>query len=234
MHWYSNKKFSKKAIEQAKLLAPKVAAIFKSMKRCILASSRPVNLNLNIDPKLAEQFNINFRMIQEADNPEEMKIITASNNNFNDNFKEQFVTFPSKRTRDPNYLCSIIFQKPEDSVYCISTCMTDTYLGRYVYRANWFFRDSSRSSAMRCFNRIIRTVQDIKSDFVEGTRNQNEIPYALKKSLQGESGEIEEKSNKIATYLDPDNIAPQTTIGQNIFAKGPTTHSILDDLESFQ
>jgi hypothetical protein len=217
-------------MEYAKRLAPIVASIFDSLKQHRYASSRP-DFHFYVDPKLAEQFNINLHMIQEADSSDaDGKIVTAADKGFDGDFKEQTITFPSRRTRDPNYLCSVVFQKPEDSVFCVSAYLTDTYLGRYAYRANWFFRGTSRASAVRCFNRVFGMVKDVKQDFIESTKNQNEVPYVLRKALQGEAGEIEEKANKVALYLDPANVAPQTTIGQDIFAKGQTTHRIVDEL----
>ena len=230
MRWFDqisgSRKVRTEAIEYAKRLAPAVASIFRSLKQHRFAG-RP-DVHFYVDPQLAANFNINLHMIQEANEPDG-KVVTAADNLSGD-FKEQTITFPSRRTRDPNYLCSVVFQKPEDSVYCVSAYLTDTYLGRYAYRANWFFREASRASAIRCFNRVFGMVKDVKQDFIESTRSQSEVPYVLKKALQGEAGEIEEKANKIALYLDPANVAPQTTIGQDIFAKGQTTHRIVDEL----
>ena len=70
MRWFDQIKGSRKAaaeaMEYAKRLAPIVASIFDSLKQHRYASSRP-DFHFYVDPKLAEQFNINLHMIQEAD-----------------------------------------------------------------------------------------------------------------------------------------------------------------------
>lgn len=206
--------------------AKEVSRLFSSLESTSLVktAAKKDSLNVYIDPNLAAKFDINLHLVDssksddldedgimsEFASSEGSRIVSAEKQN--PDFLEKTITFASKRLNEPNYLCSVVFQNPED-VFAVSVYLTETYLGRYAFKSNYYFRKTSKKSALRCFKRAVDIVSDLKKDFIEKALNQNEIPYFMKRSLQGEVGEIEPKSNKIATYLDPKNVQQSTTIG---------------------
>ena len=214
--------------------ASDVAEIFSSVAKNVkTASSGRPDLHFYIDPKLAENYDINLHMASDEAAPSDdwdggRKVVAADKKAVSD-FSEETVSFPSKRKYEPNYVCSIVFQKPDDEVYAVSAYMVETYLGRYSWKSNYYFRKESRNSALRCYNRVIRAIKDLKTEFAEKDLKQSEIPYHLRRYLQGETGEIEPKSNKVATYLDPNNIPLKGEIPRPVYI--PATRGIKQDLE---
>lgn len=210
--------------------APEVAQIFESLGKAVkTASTDKADLHFYIDPKLAEKYHINLHLA-DSDPEGGGKVVSADRKAIGD-FVEETVSFPSKRKYEPNYLCSVVFQKPEDEVYAVSAYMVETYLGRYAFKANYYFKKDSRNSALRCYDRVLRAIRDLKSDFCEKDLKQNEVPHHLRRALQGEAGEVEPKSNKTATYLDPNNVAKSTTVGSDNIVYIPGRRSIREDLE---
>lgn len=205
-----------------------VAKLFASCRKPMVktASSRP-EVHFYVDPKLAENYKINLHLIDAEAEPSE-RIVSAEKKLAD--FSEETVSFISKRQYEPNYLCSIVFQKPDDEVYAISAYLMETYLGRYAFRANWYFRKTSKSSAVRCYNRVLTAIKDLKSDFLDRDLKQNELPHFLRRALQGESGEIEPKINQMATYLNPKNVASGSTVASDNIVTVPSRRSIKDDL----
>lgn len=230
MNWFDHPEstLTKRASTEVGFEAPKVAKLLSTLRPTKTASSGRQDVHFFVDPKLAENFNINLHLIEQND---KTRVALASDKDGGPEFSEETISFPSKRKNEPNYLCSVVFQKPEDEVYAVSAYLMETYLGRYAYKANFYFRGKSRLAAFRCYKRVLQAVQDLKTDVIEGSRNQNETPYLLKKALQGESGEVEPKSNKMATYLDPNNIKPQTTVGSENIVYIPKGRSIKEDLD---
>lgn len=215
------------------LEAPEVAEIFASLAKQIkVASADKADLHFYVDPRLAERYHINLHMADVGDlGPDGDRRVVSADKRAVGDFIEETISFPSKRKYEPNYVCSVVFQKPEDEVYAISAYMMETYLGRYAYKANFYFKKDSRNSALRCYDRVLRAVKDLKTDFIERDLKQNEVPHHLRRQLQGEAGEIEPKSNRTATYLDPNNVAKSTTVGSENILYIPTHRSIKDDLD---
>jgi hypothetical protein len=230
LRWFDSKEnvASRRAAADVAKETPRVAEILSALRTAKTASSGRPDIHFYVDPKLAENFNINLHLIEQND---KTRVALASDKDGGAEFSEETISFPSKRKNEPNYLCSVVFQKPEDEVYAVSAYLMETYLGRYAYKANFYFRGKSRQAAFRCYKRVLQAVQDLKIDVSEGNRNQNETPYLMKKALQGESGEVEPKSNKMATYLDPNNIKPQTTIGSENIVYIPKGRGIKEDLD---
>ena len=212
--------------------ATDVAEIFSSVGKAVkTASSDRPDLHFYIDPKLAENYDRHLHMASEATADEwdgSRKVVAADRKAVSD-FSEETVSFPSKRKYEPNYVCSVVFQKPDDEIYAVSAYMVETYLGRYAWKSNYYFRKENRNSALRCYNRVLRAVRDLKTEFMEKDLKQSEVPYHLRRSLQGESGEIEPKSNRTATYLDPNNIPPKGEVPRPVYV--PPSRGIRQDLE---
>jgi hypothetical protein len=81
----------------------------------------------------------------------------------------------------------------------------ETYLGRYAFRRNFYFRKKNEKAAKKCYTRVIRTVRELIEDMQDETIPQTRIPYVLRKRLSPMDGEIEPKTSSVATYLDPKN-----------------------------
>ncbi len=223
-----------------------VKEIFSSLKKIIkTAKSRNKDLHFFISPKLAEKYNINLHYLDDSvqQDDEDLESYSSEDSDSNEgnvyaskkdgqiDFKEETVTFASKRKYEPNYTCSVIFQKPESEIFVVSAYMIETYLGRYAFKANYYFKKENKKSALRCYQRVVKAVKDLKYDFIEKGTNQNEVPHYLKRALQGENGEVEPKSNDMATFLDPKNVVKQTTIGSENILTIPTSRNIMDDLK---
>lgn len=206
-------------------------AIFASVGKAIkTAAADRTALHFYVDPRLAEKYDINLHMIDSGEATGEGRDVFAGKEP-KDDFAEETVTFASKRKYEPNYSCSVIFQKPDGEVYSVSAYMIETYLGRYAHKSNFYFKADNRAKALRCYARILGVVKDLKADFLDGDLKQNEVPNHLRRALQGEAGEIEPKSNKMATFLDPANTAKSTTIGSENIIFIPTHRGITEDLE---
>lgn len=213
--------------------AETVSRMFASLihPQTMVKTASKSDLHFYVDPRLAEKYKINLHLIDtdvQASTEDGGRVISADKKN--SDFIEETVTFASKRQYEPNYICTIVFQKPDDQVYSVSAYLMETYLGRYAYKSNYYFRKDSRAAAQRCFSRVITAVKDIRQDFMERDLKQNEVPYHLRRALQGEAGEVEPKSNGVATYLDPKNVAKKTTIGSENIITIPSRRSIKDDL----
>lgn len=236
MKWFKNKLgnlVAQQVLADVAIQAVDVSNILLSMKMVKTASADRKDVHFYIDPKLAENYKINLHMISQSDSGSSGEdVITKAAGLDGKEFAEETISFPSKIKRDPNYICSIVFQKPEDEVYAVSAYLVETYLGRYAYKSNWYFRAGSTGAAKRCYARVLRAVKDLRTDIIEGTRNQNEVPYQLRRVLQGEAGEIEPKSNKMATYLNPDNVMPKSSANEaDNIVYIPKNRSIKEDLE---
>lgn len=227
MDWFSQKSpVSNKIRAEVTSQAGNVAAIFGGLKMVKTASGRK-DLHFYVDPKLAENFNINLHLVEQNDR-QAGRTVTAGESG---DFREATISFPSKQKRDPNYLCSVVLQKPEDEVYAVSAYLMETYLGRYAYKSNWYFRKKSGAAANRCYERVLRAVEDLKTDVIEGSKYQSEVPALMKRALQGEAGEVEPKDNKMATYLNPANVAATNGLASENIVYIPKGKSLLDDLD---
>ena len=119
--------------------------------------------------------------------------------------KSETFYFPSKLKREPDYACSVSYQKPEDKLCAVSVYLVETYLGRYAFRRNFYFRKKNEKAAKKCYTRAIRTVRELIEDMQDETIPQTRIPYVLRKRLSPMDGEIEPKTSSVATYLDSKN-----------------------------
>jgi hypothetical protein len=205
-----------------------VKSIMASAKKQVKTAGVKSDIHFYVDPALAEKYNINLHLTNGV--VEEGKDVFAAKGP-TDNFAEETITFASKRKYEPNYSCSVIFQKPDDEVYAVSAYMIETYLGRYAHKSNFYFKADNKAKALRCYARILGIVKDLRQDFLDSGLKQDEVPHHLRRALQGEVGEIEPKSNKMATYLDPANVVKSTTIGSENIIFIPTHRGIKDDLE---
>jgi hypothetical protein len=208
-----------------------VRRVFASARKMTkMAALERQPLHFYVDPRLAEKFTINLHLADFADADGDKMVVAADKKAVGD-FVEKTVSFPSKRSYESSYLCSVVFQKPDDEVYAVSAYLTETYLGQYAFKTNYYFRKGSRGAALRCYNRVLTIVNDTKESFSEGNLSQNELPYHMRRALQGEVGEVEPKANKMATYLNPDNVAPKTSIGSENILFIPKGRSIVGDLD---
>jgi len=195
-----------KAIYEVASQACDAKVIFASLKKQIkLAKSGRPDLHFYVDPQLAEKYDINVHLVDSTEASNDGKTVTAKKTIEGD-FQEETITFPSALKNEPNYLCSVVFQKPDEDVYAVSAYLIETYLGRYAWKSNYYFKKESKNSAARCFHRVIQAIKDVREDLIEKSVNASEAPYHLRRALQGISGELEPKSNQMATYLNPDNI----------------------------
>ena len=231
MHWYGLTKAGpliKRAMAETRSQAKEVSSILSARVKTANSGN---DLHFYVDPRLAGKYNINLHLMEENDRRGSggERMTSQANAELSD-FEEETVTFPSAKKDDSHYLCSVVMQKPEKKVFSVSAYLLETYLGRYAYRADFYFREGSKSSASRCYGRVIAAVRDLKLDVIEGGLNQNEIPYYLRRKLQGEQGEIEPKKNKMAVYLDPANLPAKTTIGTENMTVIPRRRPIEDDL----
>ena len=246
MKWFKPKR-SRDAIlstimADAKDRGKEISAIFKNIRQIRTASSGRQDVHLYIDPNLVANYNVNLHLIGDnngGSTTKETKVEniaplaekkTAAAKDSDRDFLEESVPFPSKQGRDPNYLCHVVFQKPEEDVYSVSAYLMETYLGQYAFKSNYYFRASSKDRAKRCFERVAKAVKDLQADIMDGSRNQNAVPYLMKRALQGEVGEVEHKRDKVANYLDPSNVPPQKSVGAENILTIPTERSIKDDL----
>jgi hypothetical protein len=195
-------------------------------------------VNVYIDPKLAGKYKINLHLMERNDEErsrvastheeDQPTVKTASEGQAD--FREAMVSFVSKKTSDPNYLCTIVLQKPEDKVYCVSAYLMETYLGRYAFRANFYFRKESAKAANRCYERVTRAIRELRQDVIDDSMIQNMVPRLIRKRLSSVDGEIEPRVNKMATYLDPNNVVEPSSPDKSIASYLPTKRSITDDL----
>ena len=187
--------------------AGEAKAIFSSLGRMskFAKSGRP-DLHFYVDPRIADKYDVNIHLAEDSVASGDGKTVTAADRGISGDFQEATVSFPSSLKNEPNYLCSVVFQRPEEDVYVVSAYLVETYLGRYAWKSNYYFRKESKNSAARCFHRVLQAVRDVREDLLEKSTNASETPYCLRRALQGVVGELEPKSNKMATYLDPDNI----------------------------
>jgi hypothetical protein len=208
---------------------------FSSVRTVKTANSND-ELHLYVDPRLAGKYKINLHLMEQNDKERhaevssEPAIKTATIESSGADFQETTVSFVSKKTSDPNYLCTIVLQKPEDKVWAISAYLMETYLGRYAFRANFYFRKESTRSAKKCYERVARAIQEMRQDVVDDNLLQNAVPRLMRKRLSSIEGEVEPRINKMSTYLDPDNrvepIGPETSPASYI----PNKRSVVDDL----
>ena len=195
-------------------------------------------VNVYVDPRLAGKYKINLHLMDRNDEerervastPEEDQPTVKTASEGQTDFREATVSFVSKKTADPNYLCTIVLQKPEDKVYCISAYLMETYLGRYAYRANFYFRKESSKAAHRCYERVARAIRELRQDVIDDSLIQNIVPKLLRKRLSSVEGEIEPRVNRMATYLDPDNTIEPASPDKSFSTYTPTKRSITDDL----
>lgn len=207
-----NCRFAASQREMAKEVAQQAGdakAVFASLRKVskFAKSGRP-DLHFYVDPRLAEKYDINVHLAEDsvAEAGGDGKTVLAAGKGIVGDFQEATVSFPSSLKNEPNYLCSIVFQRPEEDVYAVSAYLVETYLGRYAWKSNYYFKKESKNSAARCFHRVLQAVKDVREDLMEKGTNASETPYCLRRALQGIVGEMEPKSNKTATYLNPDNV----------------------------
>lgn len=220
-----------------KLLTPNVRTAAKRSLR---------DAHFYVDPKLAEQFRINLHLIEENDKDQDSseeryaideeddltkKAGSKEGTGIDDIVMEDTVSFTSKKTADSNYLCSIVFQKPENDLFSVSVYMVETYLGRYAFRSNYYFRKSSRRAAEKCFRRAVRSVKELRKDVMEDDILQSRVPHLLKKRLTGIEGEIEPKINNTANYLNPNNVPTSSDPDKSNVNYIPVRRSLQEDLE---
>jgi hypothetical protein len=209
----------------------------------VLSSIRPIKtansgdeIHLYVDPRMAGKYKINLHLMEQNDKERtaevsaEPSIKTATVESSGADFQETTVSFVSKKTSDPNYLATIVLQKPEDKVWAVSAYLMETYLGRYAFRANFYFRKESSKNAKKCYERVSRAIQEMRQDVVDDNLLQNSIPRLMRKRLSSIEGEVEPRINKMAIYLDPENqvepIGPETSPASYI----PNKRSVTDDL----
>jgi len=204
-----------------------VARIFSAP--LVKTASTDNELHFYIDPRLAGKYKVNLHLMGENDKEDGRKMVEASDKS--DNFSDETINFPSRNKSDPHYVCNVVFQKPEDKVFCVSAYLMETYLGRYAYKANWYFREKSRPAAVRCYGRVLVAVKDLRQDVIENGLNQSEIPFMMGRLLQGERGEVEPKINQMATYLNPDNVPPKTSLGSERIPYFPKHRGIAEELD---
>ena len=212
-----------------------VAKLLSSVRQIKTASAND-ELHLYVDPRLAGKYKINLHLMEQNDKERQAEVSTepavktATVESSGSDFQETTISFVSKKTSDPNYLATIVLQKPEDKVYCISAYLMETYLGRYAYRANFYFRKESTRNAKKCYERVARALQEMRQDVVDDNLLQNSVPRLMRKRLSSIEGEVEPRINKMATYLDPENqvepMGPETSPASYI----PNKRSITDDL----
>lgn len=207
-----------------------------SSVRPIKTANSSDEIHLYVDPRMAGKYKINLHLMEQNDKERhaevssEPAIKTATVESSGPDFQETTVSFVSKKTSDPNYLATIVLQKPEDKVWAISAYLMETYLGRYAFRANFYFRKESTRSAKKCYERVARAIQEMRQDVIEDNLLQNAVPRLMRKRLSSIEGEVEPRINKMAIYLDPDNqvepIGPETSPASYI----PNKRSVTDDL----
>lgn len=225
------------AREESNSCAREVFAILSS-RRMLKTAGASKDIVFHVDPKLASKYKINFKLMEENDNedPKELKQEASAEEpkevfaQSESDFEETTVSFVSKSTREPNYLATIVLQKPEGKVYCVSAYVMETYLGRYAFRANFYFREGSRRSAKKCYDRVVRAVKELRSDILEDGLIQGMAPRILAKRLSGIEGEIEPRINKMAIYLDPENSPAKPDPANGFSTYIPTKRSVIDDL----
>jgi len=222
------------AIEDSAKQALGAAEVFDSV-RVVKTASAKEEVNLYVDPRFAGKYKVNLHLMQQdtkdevvtAENESEVKTAAAP---VMDDFQESTVSFVSKRTSDPNYLCTVVLQKPEGKVWAVSAYLMETYLGRYAYRANFYFKKNNTRSARKCYERVTRAIREMKQDVMEDDILQNTVPRLMRKRLSFIEGEVEPRVNKMATYLDPDNTIDPASPEKSPATYIPTKHSVTDDL----
>jgi hypothetical protein len=209
-----------------------VTSLFDSLKMTKTASSHKQDVHLFVDPHLASNYNINLHIMDGNDSARQVSAAKEDKQEDREvDFREETLCFPSRQSRDPNYICSIVLQKPEGNIFVVSAYLLETYLGQYAFKSNYYFREGSGVEANRCFDRVLGHVTDLREEIIKGAKNQNEVPYLLRLSLQDEAGEIEHKTDKIAVYLDPSNVPPKRTIGSENILTVPNERSLDLDLD---
>ena len=232
MHWFAA--FNQKS----KLLNAVGLDVAKQAQRLAAAMSKQVKaagsgINFYIDPKLAQDFSFNLHAMEQndADRVAHRTEKTADGKAAaGEDFMEETVSFHSKKTADSNYLCSVVMQKPENKLYCVSVYMVESYLGRFAFKANYYFRDGSRRAAEKCYSRVARAVRELRQDMMDDDVVQSRVPHLMKRRLAGIEGEIEPRINKVSTYLDPANSGSNFDPAKQFSTYIPTQRSITDDL----
>ncbi len=213
------------------------SAIFTSLSKVVKTASGKQDLHFYVDPNLAELYNINLHLSNSSGasglvskGQSSDRIMVDADKRAVSDFIEDTTVFASNRKYEPSYLCSVLFQHPDKEVYSVNVYLFESYLGQYAFKSTYYFRKESRQPALRCYARCLNVVKDIKADFAERELKQNELPYHLKRALQGELGELEPKTNKMATYLDPNNIPKQSSIGSENIVYIPSKRNISEDV----
>lgn len=240
MLWYDKAKLSHLIALATRASADEAlgaAEVFASLRQ-VKTASKSEDLHLYVDPRFAGKYKINLHMIEQNDrerNEEDQEpspsVKTAKAvPEDEDEFQETTVSFVSKKTSDPNYLCTIVLQKPEGKVWSVSAYLMETYLGRYAFRANFYFKKENSRSARKCYARVSRAIREMRQDVIEDDILQNAVPRLMRKRLSSIEGEVEPRINKMATYLNPDNavepVGPESSPATYI----PNKRSVTDDL----
>ena len=202
--------------------AKDVVKAFDSLKMVKTASSDAPALDISVDPELASKVKINLSLMRRNDNLRDGSYQTDSVREAKvddlpklstdeENFKEDTIVLPSRKTADSNYLGLVVFQKPESKAYAVSVYLMDSYLGRYALKTNYYFRESSRNAALRAFRNARRIVREVREEISEEGIIQSQLPNTLRRRLLAIEGEIEPTANKTATYLNTNNVKPADT-----------------------
>jgi len=238
MRWYralSSSHLSEQAKELARQEALEAYGAFSSFRQVKTASKGQEGIHLFVDPRYAEKYKINIHLMDGNDQEREAEgsegnIKTAEISGDGEDFSESTITFVSKRASDPNYVCTVVLQKPEGKVWSVSAYLMETYLGRYAYRADYYFREKSRKGARKCYDRVARAMREMRQDVIDDDLLQNAIPRLMRKRLSSIEGEVEPKINRMATYLDPNNkvepIGPETSPALYL----PNKRNVTEDL----
>lgn len=241
MDWYLeslNSKLRKTLRDEVSRQAREVVSLLNP--RMVRTASTD-EINVHIDQGFAGKYRINLHLMDKNDaEAEKVKaeghhgdssaetVKTAADDK--PEFRESSISFVSRDTANPNYLCSVVLQKPEDKVWCVSAYLMETYLGRYAYRANFYFRKDSKRVAHRCYERVSRAMRELRQDVIEDDILQNTVPRLVRKRLSSIEGEIEPRINKMSTYLNPDNTIEPADPEKQIATYIPTKRSVTDDL----
>lgn len=239
MEWYLESLTSRiiKCLQDEVSVQAKEVLSLLTPRRVRTAASGADEVNVYVDPRLAGKYKINLHLMDKNDEErerspasEDSTVKTASESEPNPGFREATISFVSKKTSDPNYLCTVVLQKPEGKVYCVSAYLMETYLGRYAFRTNFYFRKESSKAAHRCYDRVARAIRELKQDVIEDDILQNTVPRLMRKRLASIDGEIEPRVNKTATYLDPENQPEMSNPERSPATYIPSKRSVTDDL----
>jgi uncharacterized protein (DUF2147 family) len=137
------------------------------------------------------------------------------------------VSFPAvANNNDPEYVCSVKIQKPQDNIIAVSVCLMETAIGQCAYKNHFFFKPGNEDLAKRCYRRVSLAIKDVREDVASGHNLQHEVALMIAKRLQGEESEVQQEVKQFAVYLDPRNVG-RTDAGKHNFPSIRETSSQL-------